>query len=824
MSQSLNISLKGLSVHANPLSEVAAGSMTKATNVVVDREGLIETRRGFSRYGDRVTLTTSQTIDSFMIYDDTLLFHYDSKIAYDSDGAGTWAEYTGSYTQPTGVAKIKSVEANKNLYFTTSAGMYKLDSVTGTPVLAGEYKALNGTGVLNSAGSGWLSTDNQVAYRVVWGHRDANENLILGAPSERIIVKNSTGTADTVTLTFSVPTGVTVSSFYQVYRSVISGGIAITPDDEMGLVYEDNPTAGEIVALSISVIDETPEALRGTTLYTSPSQEGILAGNERPPLCKDVTFYKNLVLYANTISKQRFFVDLLGVGGTNGLAVDDTIIIAGVTYTGKASETAAAGQFKVDTAGTPAEDIENTAKSLIRVINSYASNTLVYAYYVSGVDDLPGKMLIEERGIGGSTFYTTSNNGTAFSPTLPASGTTVSSTNDVKVNRIFVSKSRRPEAVPLLSYVEVGNSNKAILRVISLRDSIFVFKEDGIFRITGESIDNFSISEFDGTVILIAPETAVAFNNQIYAYTNQGITSTSDTGTGIQSRMIESELLPISTFSSFADLSFGIAYDSDRKYLMFTQTESTDTYSTQSYVFNYITTAWTKWLMNKTAGIVNTADDKLYLADINGYIYKENKAFDKTDYVDEILDITITGSLGTTLTVNDTTDILEGWSIAQGLNISVVSSVVDATTLIVTDTKDWTVGAAEALKPIVVEIETVPLTNANPGVLKHHREVTIFFKQANFKTLSLGFRSNISPSNEKINISVLSDSSWGGFPWGSIAWGGTIPDLKVVRTYVPRNKQRAHWITINIQHSTARDYFSVAGMSLIYTGQSERIH
>ena len=61
----------------------------------------------------------------------------------------------------------------------------------------------------------------------------------------------------------------------------------------------------------------------------------------------------------------------------------------------------------------------------MRVINSYAANTTVYAYYVSTPDTAPGKILIEERGVGGSAFVAVANNstcGNCFVPPIPTSG------------------------------------------------------------------------------------------------------------------------------------------------------------------------------------------------------------------------------------------------------------------------------------------------------------------------------------------------------------------------------------------------------------------
>ena len=821
--QTLNMKLRGLQTHPNSLSEVEQGALVVANNVVTDKEGIVETRRGLKRYGNAFTLGAGEKFNRFFNYDDALLVHYGSKLAYDSNGAGAWIDYSGTFSPPTGARTIKGLEANDNFYFTTSAGLKKIDSLTGTPSDAGGIKALDGSAALSSAGSGFFTTANQVAYRIVWGIEDANGNLILGSPSQRIVIANTSGSSDTVALTFTIPAGITTSHFYQIYRSLLSGGATTEPNDEMGLVVEDFPSAGEITAKSVTLTDSTPQNLRGATLYTSPSQQGILQANEAPPLCKDVAFFKDVAMYANTKSKQRLTITLISVAGAVGVQANDTVTIAGTTYTAKGSENASVGEFKVFSGGTVAENIDDTAQSLVKVINQYATNTTVYAYYISGYNDLPGKILIEERSIGGASFSAIGSNGGAFNPTLPTSGTDISSDSDESTNRVAIAKSGQPEAVPLLNYLSVGSANKAILRILALRDSVFVFKEEGVFRITGEDISNFRVSLFDGTVVLTAPESAVPFNNQIYCYSSQGAVAVSDTGVQIISRPVEVDFLPIAGFSAFSSYTTGVAYNSDRKYILLTQKQNADEYPKLLHVYNSISESWTRWVRNFTCGIVNTADDKLYFGSADSaYVYQERKSFTTADYADEEVPVTIVSSSGTTVTVNSTANISDNWTLIKGSKKSVITDVVNGTTLTVEDSISWGPGSATVYNPIRAEVETVPLSGGNPGILKHYREATVFFRRASFDQITVGFKSNISAYIESQEVVPVVDGAWGSFAFGQFAWGGNNPDVRAVRTYVSRNKQRAHWISMNISRAVARDYFAIAGISLQMEPMSSR--
>ena len=166
------------------------------------------------------------------------------------------------------------------------------------------------------------------------------------------------------------------------YRSGFSAGATTVANDELQLVYENNPTSAEITAGSITFTDNTPDSLRGATIYTAPTQEGIGQANELPPLAVDVTAYKNYAMYANTKTRHRKNITLLAVGGDSGVDVGDIITIDSVDFTAGAVQDHTTGTWAIVDTGTAAENIRDTAQSLVQVINRYASSTTVYAYYV----------------------------------------------------------------------------------------------------------------------------------------------------------------------------------------------------------------------------------------------------------------------------------------------------------------------------------------------------------------------------------------------------------------------------------------------------------
>lgn len=893
MAQVLTLKAKGLYTSPNEFSSVPDGAMVRANNVVIDVDGIVEPRRGNNRI--RQFPSGSDRGSRYAIYQDTLIANWTGGyVGYDN--GSSWTAYSGTYQHSSStLARLRFLNANNNLYFTTSAGTYKLDAYNGTPVLAGMFKGLD-LELSLSGSSGFLSTANQAAYRILWGIRDAQNNIITGAPSGRAVVINSTGGSRDVALTTTIPSGITTSHFFQVYRSKASGGVAVEPDDELGLVYENNPTAGEITAGVITFTDRTTDDLRGQTIYTAPSQDGILQSNERPPQADDFELFQNCVVYCNTKSKYRKTFTILACGGTSGIAFNDTITIAGVVYTAKGTEASATGYYSLaatttttgdvangsptitnvassaglkvgrtiagtgipastfigaftattismvdaagvavngtatnagvtlttTTGGTPAQNIFDTAQSLVRVINRYASNTLVYAYYLSAPGDLPGQILIEERGLGGSVFYLlASAHSTAFNPVLPTSGTTVAASNDDLQDQIMISRSGKGEAVPLANTRRVGSANYPSRRVKKLRNSCFIFKEkDGIYRMTGNTPEDFAVELFDSSANLIAPDTVAVVNNEIWCLTDQGVAVVTETGVSVVSRPIEDLILD--TYGTALDqvryYSHAVGYETDRKYILFTVSTSGDTVATQAFVFNCFTRAFTRWPISKAAGLVSVFDDRMYLADgASSWTEKERKTRDYTDYVDYGTDHTISSYSTTTIYLTSTNEVEVGDLLYQSSSVQSLITDVQPAYVTVADSITWTVGTVTVYKGISCEVEYSAITGGNPGMTKQFPEVSFLFKAARFTSATAGFATDVSGYFEDVTLTGNRTGLWGLFPWGTVAWGGTATTLPI-RAYIPLEKQRGSLLRIRFSHRQGYGYFKLLGISVPVIG------
>jgi hypothetical protein len=945
--------IRGLFTNPNAFSEVPAGSLSIADNVVINKESVVETRNGQNIYNNK--LEHGGDISKLFNYRKTLLLSYCERLAYDN-GEGEWVNYQGAYLPPEG-HKMASVEANRNFYFTTSNGIFKLDAInSGTiPRPSGAIQGLDGSAVLNSEPTGSaVDPENQYAYRIVWGYRDQNNNLILGAPSQRIIVTNTDDNFQrNVDLTFTIPSGITTEWFYQIYRSGASGGVTIEPDDELQLVIEDFPTNVQLAEREITVTDITPNDLRGATLYTSPSQQGIAQANYQPPFATDMTVFKDQVLYANCKSKARTQLTLISVDSpslgyveheatldsTNVIVVDDnTGIRIGMRVVGTGIEdntfvTEIDGlniTLSIDTTINSTEDLEfqdyvaisdqmffcgsiqdfetntfllensgsvgfnigRTALNFVQLVNNSDSNDDYYAYYQSGFNDKPGMILIEERTFSEKIFNVTSSNGRSFNPILPirnnfttSDGTVttihspdhgllfdqrlyiagspviptayydvtiidsdnfsinfettestfgywvtdnevVLSDNDQKLNRIYFSKIKQPEAVPLLNFVDIGSADDPIIRVVALRDSVLIFKRDGVYILSGDDPTNFYVSVLDSTVTIRAPESVVTFNNQVYAFSNQGVVSVSDAGVAVMSRPIENILLQVSSeaYTNFDNITFSISYESNRQYILFTGTEPTDTYATQAFVYNAFTNTWTRWVMDRVCGIVNTRDNKLYMGNpVNDYIYKERKEFTRFDYADESFPVTITNIDEDFFTLDNVEGIEVGMSLRQNDDFGLITFIDGNDVRVITKPSHrWEEGSAEVYKPIDTRIKFQPNVVGAHGMLKHFREMTFIFIDANFENAQAVFTTNFKPSDQYADLIPRVFGGWGTFSWGTVPWGGVSGGQQAIRVLVPRDSARGLWINTGIILKESFTNFSLAGVSITYNMMSER--
>lgn len=812
----------GLYTFPNPLdSKVPPGALVQADNVVVSADGVVQSRRGITFIGTSIGLASNQFVDSLFEYQDGWIAHASDNTLWFSASLTTpsWTIYSISeaFAPPSGQVRLRGGEANKNFYITTSNAVYKQDAINHIPIPAGVPPALDLTATLGVSGSGFLGHPAQTAYRLTWSYTDANGNLIEGAPSYRATVINSGGSSQNVTVVASIPSGITTAYTANLYRALQTTSATVPATDNMQLASQYSPNSTDLSNGFVSILDQTPDSLLGATFYGSPSQEGATQYNFPPPLATDFTQFQGMSFYANTTNLQNIYITMITTP-----AVNDTLVINGVTYTAKGSNNFAAGEFKTDTSSTPAINIDTTSKNLVSCINQYSANTSIYAFYPVGYNDLPGLIFLQARSYTVAQFHLTSSAGAVYQPTIPTSGTTYASSNDTLPNSVYISKLNEPEAVPLVNQIFIGGGDKLIYRVIALRDSVVVMKQDGVFRITGTTPSQLTVTPFDTTIVLIAPDSAYTLNNNIFALTSQMVVAISESGVNIESRNIEGTLLQISTLTYFPTATFGLSYESEREYLLCLPSSNTDQTATQIYVYNWLTQAWTHWLIAPTAGMVSfQPDNKLYLTPSynSNFLYQEVKTYNPNglDYGDDRYPETITGVSGRVITLASVTHAKVGQTLLQNFFTSVVTAVnIPSSQITVAGLFSWVNGAATLVNPFEQTIVTTPISANFTHYMKNFSRLIYNFSNANFTTITASCISDVSLFTETWGLTPQVNGLWGLFAWGDVPWNGTSLLTQAVATCPPRQKMLAHWVQPGLSLNQALSNFQFLGCSLTY--------
>lgn len=902
--------------------QVPDGALEVASNCVISEDNVIKKRRGLFTFH-----SPTGTLNNLFLYQSTLLALHNDKIRYlDSNGSATTNSGVAvSASTLTG----RAAEQSNNLYFTTDNGVLKLTSYSSAVSIAGIPPALDLRGLIVNVTGNWLANNNEVNYRVIFGLKDANNNLLLGAPSDVLTLSNTSGADRSTRLEFSLPDGVSSTDyFYQIYRS--AQGTSPTSYD-FKLIVQKNLTASEITNRVIYYQDTTADLFRENAeeLYTNEnSREGEENANERPPLCKDIVLFRNQMFYANCTTRHLFTLNLIApstlvsgdyirvrqnllpspsprkyifrtgvgntttsatcsgtttitatVGASHGLVTGDIIYVSGasggspditegeytVTGTGAstidftantgANSTAAyiqglrnsSGEYiaTLNNSGTLANQLDQTARGLVKAINRDPSSE-VTARYLSAQDDTPGGILLQSKTFDQDHIQVEANSsttGAAFSPTLPTSfGSSAQSDNEALPNIVYVSKLEEPEAVPLVNQISVGAENKAILRIFALKDSLIVLKEDGVFRIDGDSIDNYQATIIDNTVYCLVANSAALLNNQVYFLSNQGICVATPTSVNILSRNIELPITAILGSSTLVAQTSAAAYESERLYLLSTLSPNTSTASIV-YAYNTLTEAWTSWDQTFVNGIVGPGD-RLYTISTDNKIKKERKNQNKLDYCDESYSVTVVSvasdKLSAVITSASITpqsgDVLVKSDVIS--RIKTVAATLNPNEYTLTFEFQTNLAAADTptlYKKFETRIKHAPFTGGMTYRSKQFSQFQLHTRDKSMTTMEVTFSNDTYGGSETTEwrASEISDSAggWGLEPWGFFPWGN--PDginltyetqaAPILRIYVPLFAQRSSFIQAILEHKMAAEPINIQAIGYTVRGYGERV-
>jgi hypothetical protein len=391
----------------------------------------------------------------------------------------------------------------------------------------------------------------------------------------------------------------------------------------------------------------------------------------------------------------------------------------------------------------------------------------------------------------------------------------------------------QPEAVPLAytTAIQTGQTNIIIYRGVALQDAVYVFTNAGVFRITGTDPTTLQVLLFDSSAVLVGLQTPQILNNSIYYFSTQAICNVSSGGNQIVSRPVERDLLQLSVLSNFTSLAYGVTYESDRKYLLFSPVTAADTFAKLEYVYNWITQAFTTWDRPSTAAIVNPATEKLYVTDDLGNVFQERKSFTNDDYSDQQYPINIVSidTSNNTFTLTSSADLQIGDVIQQTVGSDQFSAQValnDTGTNVVTvdDVTGFVVGAAISYRSIMTFIRYCPITCGFAQYFKKFLCWQFMFENPNFDSIECGMSTDIFPATETVDLVPISNGGWGTFPWGSLPWGLSGAAEQLIPTWSTKNTVLGHWIIIDLKLTKAFTSMALNGLSAEFDIISTRGH
>lgn len=615
--------------------------------------------------------------------------------------------------------------------------------------------------------------------------------------------------------------------------SLVSGDYVETKVDATTRRYVARTGVGNRTVKSMSItnaagdlqIDYTSHGLtNGDTVYISTVSGGSLTAG---------------TYYVVSAGANAFEISLTNGGASVAYSAVTSLYFEGVTN-------GTYPIFQLDTSSsTVSAQLRNTAQGLVKAINRDTSS-LIFGNYTSGITDTPGKMRFTAKGFTG-VIYVRANTATAgggFYPVLPdsfVSGTQVFSKNDVQPHVVYISKVGEPEAVPYVNQLPVGSRNKSIKRILALRNSVVVLKEDGVWRITGDSPTNFTATNVDTTVQVIAANTAAALNNQIYFLAIDGICIASETSVEIASRRIENRIETIVGLDNISAISSAVAYDSDRTYRICT-TLPNDDERTVTYFHNALNDTWTESDQLFIGGVVGPGNLMYYISTDNR-ILRERKNGTRIDYGGQNYAITVTSVAADALSaviVSSSSVPMEGDFIVKDDVISRIESVTNTSgsNYEITFFRATNLEAADA--PFLYQriVSYVRMAPFHAGVMERAKQISqlqLHTRTPSITKMECTFSGQTFGGSEVTNwVSTnVSGSSggWGFEPWGYFPWGLAdainIPyqtqPAPVVRLYVPLFQQRNTFIQATLNHVMGGESLDIQAMSWTVRPYNERV-
>lgn len=234
----------------------------------------------------------------------------------------------------------------------------------------------------------------------------------------------------------------------------------------------------------------------------------------------------------------------------------------------------------------------------------------------------------ETLGVGGNAFTVLISRPNAFSP----NGGTYTTPATNKPNRVYFSDLNEPESVPLINFFDLGSESAKILALVPLQNALLVFKEDGIWRVTGFGPTNWNAEILDNKIRLVRPEAVGVVNNIAFCWATRGFFAVTETS----SQSISANLLDFDLRNNYLQnvldhptthATWVFPWSARQLVLFGMPGEVGASHTTKIYCFSLVTNQFSEWPLNWQA-VGNSPSDNFYYARIpsDDVIYEVRQA------------------------------------------------------------------------------------------------------------------------------------------------------------------------------------------------------
>lgn len=400
------------------------------------------------------------------------------------------------------------------------------------------------------------------------------------------------------------------------YRSRVSDDVfgSVEPSDDCYGVATRELTRDDLAEGRVRFVEkQSSDVLLTHPLYTNPTDGDVEnAPNTKAPVGYDVCQWDARAWLGNVIPRPRLAVSILGTTGT-GLVAGDAFVIARDdtleehVFTSVAPGTINPGAFVVHTAGSVSQNLELTARDLVRAINARDACS-VKAYYIASDFTTAGQLILEQKDCGavelapGFSFDVRDSSGRRkIGPvTQPEPGS--ASQNEHAHNGALYSKQNEHEAWPILNEVRFGARQDFVRKLFGFRDRLYAFTRlGGIYVVVGPY--PYRVLGPVSSAKLLGSRCVCEFADNVWALTDQGLGYITDSGFVVASRDVDRawrDLLgPEGQAPGVAENAFIVADDATGLlYVWLPEVgdgSGDEASAVVAYVFNIRTKAWSTW-------------------------------------------------------------------------------------------------------------------------------------------------------------------------------------------------------------------------------------